>query len=687
MCVHHVLIYYIVEEIVKIEIKENMKNKAGDMGGKILIVEDEFIIASDLRMILEKAGYDIAGIAPSVQKALEIINLKRPAWVFLDIYLSGKRTGIDLAKKLLEMSIPFIYVSANSNQSVLNEASTTRPYGFLVKPFREQDVLVTLDVAKYRHENDLEAQLQSEIALKEQVMRIFAETISKEEEISKIITALQYHIPFDFFTIDWKNKNGQFAESRAFTKYADGHFELISEAELFQKLNLKTGDLASSKKFSSRSTKSACLSGVAFVEMCRLNSFDRSIANGYDLHAALIKTFAICSWGQLNFSLYSRDSDGFKQQNAALLDRLDLLLVRISDYFPQISKLGRVEAQDIQDEGLIIDPIPVASVSTADAINSESFGLIGDAPNFAKVKEQITTVAPFDISVLILGESGTGKERVARAVHNLSARKNKPFIKVNCAAIPETLIESELFGYEKGAFTGAADRRIGKFEQANGGTIFLDEIGEIPLDLQVKLLCVLQEREVVRLGGNQIIKIDVRIVAATNRNLEKAIANGEFRLDLYYRLNVFPILMPPLRHRKEDIPALVGFFIDILTKRMGTNNKTITDDAMQTLLQYNWPGNIRELENIIERNLVLNKGNVIHHIELPENRQSGEPEVPQDRKIKTIKELEKEHIIATLEYCKGKVSGSGGAAELLDIPPNTLFARLKKLGIAKTFES
>ena len=563
------------------------------MDGKILIVEDEFIIASDLRLILEKAGYEIAGIAPSVQKALEIIKLKRPAWVFLDIYLSGKLTGIDLAKQLVDMSIPFIYVSANSNQSVLNEARKTRPYGFLVKPFREQYVLVTLDVAKYRHENDLETQLQSEVALKEQVMRIFAETISKEEEVSKIVSALQFHIPFDFFTIGWKDKDGQSGDVRAFNKAANGHFELLSEADFYLQSKLSPGEFASARKFSSRSAKSICVSGSDFVEMCRTNSFDQAIAGNFDLQSALIKTFAICSWGQLNFSLYSRDADGFKQQHAALLDRLDLLLVRISDYFPQISKLGRVEVLEGSGKILMADAAQITAMTSVNVIDNEGLGLIGKASNFIKVKEQIATVAPFEISVLILGESGTGKEKVARAVHNLSERRDKPFIKVNCAAIPDTLMESELFGYERGAFTGAFDRRIGKFEQANGGTIFLDEIGDVPLDLQVKLLCVLQEREVVRLGGNQVIKIDVRIVAATNCNLEKAIASGKFRLDLYYRLNVFPIVMPPLRHRREDIPELVGYFINRLTARMGREPKEITAEALQTLMHYNWPGNIR----------------------------------------------------------------------------------------------
>jgi transcriptional regulator with PAS, ATPase and Fis domain len=259
-------------------------------------------------------------------------------------------------------------------------------------------------------------------------------------------------------------------------------------------------------------------------------------------------------------------------------------------------------------------------------------------------------------------------------------------IKVNCAAIPATLIEAELFGYEKGSFTGAFDRRIGKFEQANGGTIFLDEIGDIPLDLQVKLLCVLQEREIVRLGSNQVIKIDIRIIAATNCNLEKAIAAGRFRLDLYYRLNVFPITMPALRDRKEDIPALSRYFISNLTAKMGRRTKGISAEALRSLTAYDWPGNIRELENIIERSLILNRGDIIEQVELPESQIKEESQPLSDGRIKTIREIERDHIMSTLNYCNGKVSGAGGAAELLDMPANTLFARIKKLGITKDFD-
>jgi transcriptional regulator with PAS, ATPase and Fis domain len=257
-------------------------------------------------------------------------------------------------------------------------------------------------------------------------------------------------------------------------------------------------------------------------------------------------------------------------------------------------------------------------------------------------------------------------------------------VKVNCAAIPATLIESELFGHEKGSFTGAGELRIGKFEQAIGGTIFLDEIGDLPLDMQVKLLCVLQEKEITRLGGNKVINTDVRVIAATNLNLEKAIAEGRFRLDLYYRLNGFPIWLPPLRERKDDIPALVSYFMTELSKRMGKKQQKISQQAMDELIGYPWPGNIRELENIVERSIVMNEGETIRHIEIPRMNTAETIPAPTSG-LKTIKEMEKEYIMEVLKRCNGKVSGPGGAAEIMDIPANTLVAKIKKLGITKNY--
>jgi transcriptional regulator with GAF, ATPase, and Fis domain len=321
--------------------------------------------------------------------------------------------------------------------------------------------------------------------------------------------------------------------------------------------------------------------------------------------------------------------------------------------------------------------------ATDSVITTDFEGIIGKSPRLLNIFDLITQVAPVDTSVLILGESGTGKERVADCIHQLSARKNKPFVKVNCAALPPTLIESELFGHEKGSFTGAIDRRIGKFEKADKGTIFLDEIGEMPLDLQVKLLRVLQEKYIERIGGRDVTKVDVRVIAATNRNLEKEVAEGRFRLDLYYRLNVFPMELPPLRERPEDIPALANHFISIYNRKAGKRITGISEKALRSMTAYNWPGNIRQLENLIERSVLLTKGSIIEEISIPALQKNDVPMAVQDTHMKTIHENERDYIILVLKKCKGKIWGSGGAAELLNLPPTTLKSKMKKLGIRK----
>jgi len=277
-----------------------------------------------------------------------------------------------------------------------------------------------------------------------------------------------------------------------------------------------------------------------------------------------------------------------------------------------------------------------------------------------------------------LGESGTGKELVAKEVHRTSDRKDKPFIVVNCAALPANLIESELFGHEKGAFTGAIEKRIGKFEQANNGTIFLDEIGELPLEIQVKFLRVLQEREFESIGG-KLTRTNVRVIAATNRKLEDEIAAGKFRLDLYYRLNVYPITVPPLRDRKSDIPALAKHFTTQFAREAGKEITGISDPALKALVDYSWPGNIRELENIIFRATLVNPGPLIEQIGLPGEKMSLSPSVG----FTTMEENERNYILLVLEKCNWKVAGAGGAAEVLNVKVSTLTSRMKKLGIQR----
>jgi DNA-binding NtrC family response regulator len=450
------------------------------MKEKILIVEDEFIVANDLKIMLIKAGYQITGIASSVVQARKLIAENKPNWVLLDIMLKGDLTGIDLAWELREINLPFLYISANTNQSTLEAVKETQPYGFMVKPFRERDLIVMLDIAKYR------------------------------------------------FGIE--------------------------------------------------------------------------------------------------------EGGGF---------------VKTSDH-------GIIE------------------------------GIIGKSNSLQDVIEKIRVVAPTHTSVLVVGESGTGKEKVAHSVHELSERKDQPIVVVNCAALPHSLIESELFGHEKGSFTGANAMRIGKFEQADGGTIFLDEIGELPLDSQVKLLRVLQEKEIERLGGNKTIKVNVRIVAATNRSLEKEVAEGRFRLDLYYRLNVFPIELPPLRERKEDIELLAHFFLTKYASASRRNITSISAQALDQLHNYNWPGNIRELEHLIERSVLLAKTAEIENFDLPNiiEKPSDQPQ----GQLKSMEEMERDHILNALQNSGGKVSGIGGAAELLKMQPQTLYSKMKKLGIDKGYK-
>jgi transcriptional regulator with GAF, ATPase, and Fis domain len=298
------------------------------------------------------------------------------------------------------------------------------------------------------------------------------------------------------------------------------------------------------------------------------------------------------------------------------------------------------------------------------------------------VLNEVSQVAITDSTVLILGETGTGKELIAHAIHSHSSRKDHPMIRVNCAALPANLIESELFGHEKGAFTGALAKKLGRFELAKDGTIFLDEIGELPLDLQAKLLRVLQEGEFERVGSTITQKINVRVIAATNRDLNKEAEEGKFRTDLYYRLSVFPIELPPLRSRSEDIPLLVWYFIE---KKQGGLRKTITkvpQEVMNELTTYHWPGNIRELENVIERAIILSPGNLLS-LDGSIIRKQSQPTV--EPPAANLKDIERKYIQQVLERCEWQVKGKGKAAEQLGMSPSTVFFRMKKLGLRRIY--
>lgn len=459
----------------------------------ILVVEDEYIEARNLERMLVKNRYKITGIARSVPIALALIDKVLPDFVLLEIFLRRELTGIDFARILIERDIPFIYLSANSDKATFEAAKATRPFGFLVKPFREKDVLAMIEIAIYRKEHGLES-------------------LTRRQEVEK----------------------------------AQGTFT--------PEIENKTPDI------------------------------------------------------------------------------------------------------------------------------------IGKSKPLKDILKLVHIVAPSETSVLIMGESGTGKERIAQAIHELSPRKEGPFIKINCSALPVTLIESILFGHEKGPLTNAIGQSTGKFEQAEKGTLFLDEIGEIPKEIQVKLLRALQEKEFERIGGNETIKVDVRIVTATNRDLVKEMSEGRFRRDLYYRLNVFPIELPPLRERKEDILPLATHFISMYCKKEKKKYFHLSEQLINSLVTHSWPGNVRELENEIKRMVLIGMESYLEgffYAVSDSEKETAKFHLSTSTDIKSWEEYERDYLLYVLKRCKGKISGENSAAKFLRLPPSTLESKMKRLGIKK----
>lgn len=459
--------------------------------GKILIVEDEFIIAQDLRRIVLNLGHAVMGMAKSADEALKKITNESPDLVLLDINLIGNIKGTELAVQLRdEFGLSFIYITSFSDSGTLQEMTKTNPLGYILKPFDERDIRVALQLG-----------------------------------FSKI------------------------------------------EA----KLNL------------------------------------------------------------------SEDKDEPKKANAVTKPKQQAI---------------------------------------------ENVGIIGESEVIEKTLKQVQQVAFTDVTVLIQGETGTGKELIMEALHKSSPRKNKPLVKVNCAALPADLIESVLFGHEKGSFTGATEKRIGKFEQANGGTLFLDEIGELPLNSQSKLLRSIQEKEIETVGGIMSKKIDVRIIAATNRSLETEVEKGNFRADLFFRLSIFPISVPPLKERGKDIELLANYFMKRFSKQINRPCPDLKKSTLNHIMRYNWPGNVRELQHFIERGILLAEDNELFNT-LDQKSNTSPDNLQKEFQLKSLQDVEREQIIQTLKYCKGKVRGEGGAAEILKLHPSTLDFRIKKLDIKK----
>lgn len=644
------------------------------MTESILIVEDEFVVANDLQMIIMKAGYQIAGVASSVSRALSIIEDKKPDLVLLDIFLKGRLTGIDLAQTLMKLHIPFIYVSANSNEKVLEAAKATQPYGFLVKPYRDADVLLSIDIARYRYQHSVNFKLSTALYMEGLIDNLSKMDLSWEQRLLQISSAFQPYVPFDFMTISRLTKDNVTHYETSISRIHFNEYEVISFSEFLKLSGLPVEIYMDSYPLTPVVMKDDVYIGDDFKKLRDKSKLKDRVALTFGMESNLIKTIRMENGDTVVLSFYSRLNHIYKQEH---LDLLIFLNETLKATLNAIINLDRARKPLVKIHG------KTSNQSFKAESDIKFHGIIGTSTALLNILDQIKLVAPTDTSVLITGESGTGKEIVVKNLHFLSLRQQRPLVTVNCAALPSDLIESILFGHEKGAFTGASEQHIGKFEEANGGTVFLDEIGEMPLELQSKLLRVLQEKEIERVGGGMPVAVNIRVIAATNRNLEKEIAAGRFRLDLYYRLNIFPVHIPPLRERKEDISLLAHHFLALHARKMGKNIKGIANRMLNDMLRYDWPGNVRELDHLMERSVLLSQESIVDQNFLA----SAAPEMAFDDQqkpfIKTIAENEREYIIEVLKRCDGKISGEGGAADLLGIPATTLNSKIKKLGIKR----
>ncbi|GAA3916801.1 response regulator [Chitinophaga oryziterrae] len=647
------------------------------MTKKVLIVEDEFIVASNLQQVLQRSGYEVSGIAASAEEAEESLKRNRPDIVLLDIRLQGERSGIDIARKLKSEHIAFVYLSANSNQKVLEEAKMTYPDGFLVKPYRKKDLLIMLDIAWYRHAHSLEAKTNQEILLQKQLTEISNENSDSQQKLLKIAGIMQSCIPFDLIKSGLRPLNTVQFKDKGYLRIGFDEYQFIGEKELLTITNLKRTALSVILANSHVDINTTIYNNEPASEKPNIPSLQKTLIETFNIQSYLVFPVVLSNGLSFHYFFYNRQRNIYTNKHISMLDHLRTSLEEVAEKLiygdnPAISKYDQANAE---------------RKLQGDSLNYPEFrSIIGNHHLLLGALDLAAQVAFYNTSVLILGESGTGKEKLARAIHLLSPRKNAPYITVNCAAIPATLIESELFGHEKGAFTDATEKRKGKFEQADGGTIFLDEIGELLPEMQVKILRFLQEKEIQCIGSSSLTKVNVRVVAATNRNLEKEVAAGNFRLDLYYRVNVFPITLPSLRERKSDIKELAIYFAEKFCREFNKPFHGILTSMMEDMIAYDWPGNIRELENVIEQAAVLNNGK--SKLEL--KRKLTGHTIPTTNVIKTLEdvkntqaETEREYIISILKQANGRVRGSNGAAQLMNIKPTTLESKMGKLKIRR----
>ena len=825
----------------------------------ILIVENEFLIANNLRYILENAGYQVLGLAESATEARLMVAAQPPSIVLLDIFLEGEETGIELAPWLSARHIPFVYLSANLSDNVLEAAKVTQPFGFLNKPFREKDVLTTLEIARYRHAHSEEAQLRQQQQMQMAVNNAIITITDRNQLCQAIAVQINHLVPFSLFNL----RIGLPEEEQFYwvmlEKTATGAFERIYLPDLL-------GDVVSDPLLEEIAREAPAqvdeypgiITGPAFDSLCSRRHTVRASRDNFGIRAVALFPVLLKRQSFTNIHLASTDPDGFTPQDYAavelILPQIALALENLlaceeidarrrlktaelavvsafqngrhsTDIAPQVAmainellpidllsiyRLGRVLGESLFDmpvhkEDGVFVPLPEAMLASlpttaqldwqqalttiepwlmqptlnvgeravearnrnmvakhysevldlkssmfvpilmkgepaaslivaskapyaftgkdlamlqelssqvalalenmlsferikllSKQLNQEKTYLseelktnnnfeeiIGTSPALQALQKSIDRAAPTCTPVLIMGEIGTGKELIARAIHSLSPRKVRTMIKVDCAALPVQALEAELFGGEGEHVSGAFDQRIGKYELANGSTLFLDEIGQLPLALQAKLLHSLHDNERERQDGHVPIAFDVRIIASTKRNLQQDVLVGRFRADLYQCLTGFSIAVPPLRERPEDILPLAMHFLHKISQKQNRPLIGLGKSSGQQLLGYAWPGNIQELKHVLERLAILSPGSTL---ELTEPLLSGHlPQqltlVSSSTGVQPLHDTMREAILAALVQANNRIRGQGGAAELLHVKPTTLEARMKKLHI------
>lgn len=522
--------------------------------------------------------------------------------------------------------------------------------------------------------NEAIARKEKETAIQLCIVNHINTTQSWEQRFEAIARELQPHLSFGFLYITIEKDQPGYGHG--YLRTGRDEYQYVNKSHFLRLVRLDDARFARLLRPVSEKQK-RIVSESSLDQAKKNHPMVAAICDGLGMKSNVAYSQPLSGYGTFFISLFHSSTEAYTDESLQLLENIFSGITATLEKNLHADEIVRLKEKLEHEKIYLTDEIK--STFNFDEI-------IGSSQDMQDVYNKVNQVAKTDVTVLITGETGTGKELIARAIHNYSSRKANVMIKLNCAALPAQLIESELFGHERGAFTGAIDKRVGKFEIANNSTIFLDEIGELSLELQAKLLRVLQEKEFERLGGNKVIKTDVRVLAATNRNLEKEVAEGRFRSDLYYRVAVFPIELPALRDRKDDIPLLASHFIEKYNRKFSKHIAGLSTEVLQELLTSKWPGNIRELEHVLERAIMLTSGKMITslfqskkvlHNQYVFNEQNIVP--------RTLAAKEKEHILETLKLTNGRIRGKGGAAEILDIKPTTLESRMKKLGVERKF--